>query len=321
MVVYVDIVFLTNFVLDFAMLLAAAKARSVKPALWRVAAASAIGASYVLLMFVPAFSVFYTFVVKCLFSAVMIMTAFGYKSFSRFAGLLAAFYAVNAAAAGTIVGFHYMLQSSNDVWRGILFSQSGAYQYVLGVSLWFVVGAGAVGAVLFRKVNEGAKRKEKKAEFLAEVTVRIDGTVYRCTGLIDTGNHLYDPLTRTPVMVMEAAVWKDAIPNGWLQAIRAHEADRIVQFLSEADPAETDAAASSESTAGEAFPWRERIRLVPYRGINGSARFMLAVKPDEVTIRQGERESTAEKVFVGIEGGTLSADGAYQAIIHPAIVP
>jgi len=318
MVVYVDIVFLTNFVLDFAMLLAAAKVRNAKPSLWRVGAASAIGASYVLLMFVPALAAFYTFVVKCLFSAVMIMTAFGYKSFSRFAGLLAAFYAVNAAAAGTIVGFHYMLQSSNDVWSGILFSQTGGYQYVLGVSLWLVVGGGAVGAYLFRRVNAGAKRKEQKAEFIAEVEVRIDGVTYRCSGLIDTGNHLYDPLTRTPVMVLEASVWKDVIPEAWLRAIRADEADRVVQYLGEAS--EPQAAAGAEQSEADSFPWRERIRLVPYRGINGSARFMLAVKPDEVSIRQGEKVTTSAKVFVGIEGGTLSADGAYRAIIHPALV-
>ncbi len=320
MVVYVDIVFLTNFVLDFAMLLAAAKVRNAKPSLWRVGFASAIGASYVLLMFVPALAVFYTFVVKCLFSAVMIMTAFGYKSFSRFAGLLAAFYAVNAAAAGTIVGFHYMLQSSGEVWSGILFSQTGGYHYALGVSLWLVVGGGAVGAVLFRKVNAGAKRKEQKAEFIAEVEVRIGDEAYRCAGLIDTGNHLYDPLTRTPVMVLEASVWKDIIPETWLRAIRADEADRVVQFLSEDPYAASDAAAGAERPTEDAFPWRERIRLVPYRGINGSARFMLAVKPDAVTIRQGEKATTSSKVFVGIEGGTLSADGAYQAIIHPALV-
>ncbi|HZG74475.1 MAG TPA: sigma-E processing peptidase SpoIIGA [Paenibacillus sp.] len=320
LVVYVDIVFLTNFVLDFAMLLAAAKARGIKPALWRVGAASAIGASYVLFMFVPALSVFYTFVVKCLFSAVMIMTAFGYKSFSRFLGALAAFYAVNAAAAGAIVGVHYMLQSSNEVWSGILFTQTGAYRYALGVSLWFVVVVGAAGALLFRRVNAGAKRKEKKAEFLVEVIVRLGDASYRCEGLIDTGNHLYDPLTRTPVMVMEASVWQGAFPEAWLQAIRSHEADRIVQLLDDAEE-RGDAAAGAEPGAAEAFPWRERIRLVPYRGINGSTRFMLALKPDEVTIIQAGQASKVQKVFIGVEGGTLSADGAYRAIVHPAMVP
>jgi stage II sporulation protein GA (sporulation sigma-E factor processing peptidase) len=322
MVVYVDIVFLTNFVLDFALLLAAAKVRGIKPSLWRVGLSAAIGASYVLLMFVPALSVFYTFVVKCLFSAVMIMTAFGYKTFSRFAGTLAAFYVVNAAAAGTIMGIHYMLQSSHDVWSGILFSQTGGVQYTLGVSLWMIVGAGAAGIFAFRKVHAGAKRKEKKAEFLARVEVRIDDAVYGCTGLIDTGNHLYDPLTRTPVMVMEASLWKDTFPEAWLQAIQAHEADRILTLLSEED--EIVAAGQLRDQGGNAvnsFPWRERIRLVPYRGINGTTRFMLALKPDMVTIRQGEQQTDVVKVLIGIDAGTLSTDGAYRAIIHPALVP
>ncbi|HZG88252.1 sigma-E processing peptidase SpoIIGA [Paenibacillus sp.] len=314
MVVYLDVVFLTNFALDFAMLLAAAKVRSVKPALWRVGLSSAIGASYVLMMFVPAMTVFYSFVVKCLFSAMMIMTAFGYKSFARFAGLLAAFYVVNAAAAGTIVGVHYMLQSSHDVWNGILFTSTGGFQYALGVSLWSVVAAGAVGVMAFRRVNAGAKRKEKKAEFLAEVVVNVGEASYRCTGLIDTGNHLYDPLTRTPVMVMEAAVWKDAIPERWLEAIRAREADRVLQWLGET-------AAGAEAGAEETFPWRERLRLVPYRGINGNTTFMLAMKPDGVTIVRDGQQTDVTKVLIGIDGGTLSADGAYQAIIHPAMVP
>lgn len=345
MVVYVDIVFLTNFVLDFAMLLAAAKLRGIRPALWRIALSSAIGASYVVFMFVPELSAFYTFVVKCLFSAAMIMTAFGYKSFMRFAGALAAFYAVNAAAAGTIVGAHYLLQSSHDVWNGILFTQTGAAQYVLGVSLWFVVVAGVAGVLLFRRVNEGARRKERKSEFLVDVSVMIDGASYRCTGLVDTGNHLYDPLTRTPVMVMEASVWKGVFPESWLHAIRSHEADRLIGLLEEADQSAAAAGESGSMAGGaaagrggkpargsagsegggegrgaDAFPWRERIRLVPYRGINGGGRFMLAIKPDEVMIKQGDRVSRVAKVFVGVEAGELSADGAYRAIVHPAMM-
>jgi len=314
MVVYVDILFLTNFVLDFSMLIAAAKIRGIRPSLWRVAAASAIGALYVLFMFVPSLSIFYTFVVKCLFSAVMIMTAFGYKTLGRFLGLLAAFYAVSATAAGAVLGFHYLLQSTHEVWDGILFIRSGGYQHVLGISLWFIVTIAIAGIAGFRKVNAGAKRKEMKTQFLAPVEVQIDGETFRCTGLIDTGNHLYDPLTRTPVMVMEASVWKQEIPATWLEAIKAHEADKIVSLLGEGD-----AAAASES--GFESRWRDRIRLVPYRGINGGARFMLAVKPDKVTVERGGQLHAAEKVLVGIDGGKLSSDGLYQAIIHPALVP
>ncbi|WP_199619029.1 sigma-E processing peptidase SpoIIGA [Paenibacillus alkalitolerans] len=307
MVVYVDIVFLTNFVLDFGLLLATAHVRKIKPNLWRVGFASLIGASYVIMMFIPALSFFYTFVVKCLFSAAMIMTAFGYKTLGRFGGTLAAFYGVNFAAAGTILGIHYVTRSPNDIVNGIVFSQTGGAMHTLGISMWFVLFMAVLGILWFRFVHSGAKRRETKAQFLTEVEVTIDETTIRCQGLIDTGNHLYDPLTRTPVMVMEASLWGRFVPEEWLEAIRSGEADAIILRLDEEGERET-------------FPWRDRIRLVPYRGINGRSRFMLALKPDTVTIIRSGTRTEVDKVLIGLDGGQLSSEGAYQAIVHPALV-
>jgi len=307
MVVYVDIVFLTNFVLDFAMLLAAAKVRGLRPALWRCALSAALGAGYVLFMFVPPLSIFYTFVVKCLFSAAMIMTAFGFRGPAGFAGDLAAFYAANAAAAGAVFGAHYLFASSHEVWNGILFVRTGGAAHAVGLSLWFVVLAGAAGALLFRQVHKGAVRKGLKAQFLAEVTVVVGAARVRCTGLIDTGNHLYDPLTRTPVMMMEADVWKGVLPDSWLRAIAAREPERIVALLEEAE-------------AGGELGLRERIRLVPYRGLgSGGGKLMAALKPDEVAIERNGRVTRTAKVLVGIEGSPFAADGAYRALVHPAL--
>lgn len=306
MIIYADLILLTNFILDFVMLLAAAKVRGIRANLWRVSASSAIGAFYALFMALPALSFLYSFVIKCLFSVGMIMTAFGYKNLRRFLGVLAAFYAVNAVAAGTVLGFHYMLQSTHEIWEGIVFVRSGGAQHLLGIALWLIVGLAIAGGALFKRVNAGAKRQEAKQAFLAEVEVKIGEERYACTGLIDTGNHLYDPLTRTPVMVMEAAVWKQAIPEPWLEALQSSETDDIVARLSE--------------SGGETELWADRIRLVPYRGINGATQLMLAVKPDEVRIRMDGEDRTVEKVLIGLEGGALSSDGAYQAILHPAMV-
>ena len=46
---------------------------------------------------------------------------------------------------------------------------------------------------------------------------------------------------------------------------------------------------------------------------------MLALKPDMVRIELGGFEYSASKVLIGLDGGTLSGDRAYRAIIHPAL--
>jgi len=332
MVVYVDIVFAANFVLDFAMLMAAAKVRGLRPVLWRCALSAAVGAGYVLFMFVPELSAFYSFVVKCLFSAAMIMTAFGFRSPAGFAGDLAAFYAVNAAAAGAVLGAHYLLASSHDVWNGILFAQAGGVRHALGLSLWSVLAAGAGGALLFRKVQKGALRKQRRESYLAEVNVRIGAAEVRCTGLIDTGNQLYDPLTRAPVMMMEADLWKGVVPERWMNVILTREPENIVRLIDEADRGAgaggapvpgTDGAsgtgAETDSGASDAL-WRERIRLVPYRGMGSGGKLMVALKPDEVAIERNGRTERTKKALVGIEAGPFAADGAYRALVHPALV-
>jgi stage II sporulation protein GA (sporulation sigma-E factor processing peptidase) len=70
----------------------------------------------------------------------------------------------------------------------------------------------------------------------------------------------------------------------------------------------------------EPFVWQDRLRLVPYRGVNRSTQFMLAIKPDRVVITLGEKQYESLKVLIGLDSGKLSSDNAYQAIIHPNLL-
>lgn len=69
----------------------------------------------------------------------------------------------------------------------------------------------------------------------------------------------------------------------------------------------------------EEFLWQDRLRLVPYRGVNRGAAFMLALKPDLVKIELDGKLYESTKVLIGLDGGTLSGDKAYRAIIHPSL--
>ncbi|CAM3533237.1 sigma-E processing peptidase SpoIIGA [Paenibacillus lupini] len=303
MAVYVDVMFVREMLVDGSILLTTAWVRHIRARPWRVLTAASIGAGYVILMLFPPLSILFTLAVKIPISLLMLWVAFGFSSIQNFFRNIAAFYTVNFVAAGAIIGIHYLLmQGSGEVWRTITFI-NGGMQVELKMGFIYVLAAFSIGIYIYRSVYVQRRERELVRTHLAEVKIQIGDRQHTCTGLIDTGNQLYDPLTRTPVMVVEANIWQDDLPESWLKSIRDSQVDRLVAGLGE-----------------ENFVWQDRLRLVPYRGINRGSQFMLALKPDFVQIEREGQVYVSRKVLVGIDGGKLSSDSAYQAIIHPSLV-
>lgn len=303
MIVYLDLIFLMNLVLDGALLLATAWTRKLVVRWWRIACASVIGASYAVMMLFPELSALYTFAVKFLFSAAMVVVAFGFGKLPLFLRNIAAFYLVSFALAGGIFGIHYFLLPAGEVMNGILFTHTGGLIFVVKFGFWFIVLLFPFLIWFTLRIFRSAKQRHSVSTLIAEVEVRVDQFSFRCKGLVDTGNQLYDPLTKTPVMIMEAALWKDAVPEAWMKKIQSADVEEIV---------------TSMGLYG--FFWQDRLRIVPYRGVNRATQFMLAIKPDSVKVMLHEKTVESGKVLIGFDGGTLSSDGSYQAIIHPMLL-
>jgi stage II sporulation protein GA (sporulation sigma-E factor processing peptidase) len=302
-IVYVDLIFFMNFIIDGALLLATGWTRKIKMKGWRIAAGAGIGASYVILMLFPEMSFLFTLFIKFLFSLMMLWVSYGYGQLQRFLRTLGAFYLINFVAAGGILGIHYMLLSSNDVMNGIWYTHTGGLSFELKLSLGFVLLAITLVIWFYVRVTRGGQRQKEVSQWITDVTIHLDTFEYSCKGLIDTGNRLYDPLTKMPVMVVEVDYWKNYLPESWIKRIHKAEVEEIIADLDNVS-----------------FDGRERIRLIPFRGINKGGQFMLAIKPDHVLVRFNEQWITSGKVLVGFDGGRLSSDGAYQAILHPALI-
>src|SRR5690606_13370237 len=144
---------------------------------------------------------------------------------------LGAFYLVNFVVAGGVFGIHYFLQSYSDVWNGILFTRSGGLRFELQIALPFIVAMIALLLLYYWVVYRSTERRKQMTQYLADVTIRIDEHESRCVGLIDTGNQLYDPLTRTPVMIVEATLWEPMLPAEWMDCIRNAEVEQIVSMM------------------------------------------------------------------------------------------
>ncbi|MDF2814549.1 MAG: peptidase [Paenibacillus sp.] len=303
MVVYLDLIFLINLFVDGIVLYLTAWTRKLPVKTWRIALSATIGASYVLMMWSPTLSFMFTIVVKCLLSLIMIVAAFGFGGIQAFLRNLGAFYLINFAAAGGVFALYFFTQSSSEVMNGILVTRTGGVAFQLQIGFWFTVIGLTFMIWFYKLVFSATRRRQAMTQYLAQVRIYIGDFESQCTGLVDTGNQLYDPLTRTPVMVLEAEQWREMLPPEWMKRIRMSEVDQLIATIGD-----------------DEWIWQDRLRLVPYRGVNRGTQFMLAVKPDKVVVKFADNEIVNAKVLVGLDGGTLCADGSYHAIIHPTLV-
>ncbi|GIO13278.1 sporulation sigma-E factor-processing peptidase [Cohnella xylanilytica] len=304
MTVYVDLVFLTNLAVDGTVLLTTAKARRLRPRRRRIALSAGLGAVYAAAMFMASVPYLYSFGAKVLVSAAMVLCAFGYGGPVRFLRLFATFYLVNFATLGGVLGIAFLLRQSGDPWGGMTFTPDGGLLLDWRLQLGLFAASFALSVWLFRGASSSAERTSRLDALVVDVTVTVQGESWSCRGLVDTGNRLYDPLTRVPVLILEASVWKDRLPAGWADRLRGEPADKLIAELG--------------GNGDDGYAWGDRLRLVPYRGVNGNTKLLLAVKPDSVHIGRGGSEARAyNRVLIGLDGGSLSPDGSYRAIVHP----
>lgn len=304
MIVYVDMVFLTNLAVDGTVLLTTAKVRRLRPKRRRIALSAGMGAFYAAGMFTWEVPYLYSFAAKVLISLAMVLCAFGYGSPLRLARLLGTFYLVSFATLGGVLGLTFLLRQSGTPWGDMSLAPDGGLLLKLPMQFALMAVCFALSVWLFRGASASAERTGRLDSLIVDVTVTIAGETRECRGLVDTGNRLYDPLTRIPVMMMEASIWRDRLPPGWAERLRDEPADRLVAEL--------------DSESDEGYDWGDRLRLIPYRGVNGNTRLLLAIKPDSVAIgRGGSPPSDYKRVLIGMDGGNLSPDGSYRAIVHP----
>lgn len=125
----------------------------------------------------------------------------------------------------------------------------------------------------------------KAARTVREVTLTRGGRTVRLRALEDTGNDLHDPITGCAALVAEAET-----------AARLFAPDAAEWLL--APPV-------------DAVRHIPGARLLPYAGVGGDGHFLLAFRPDSVTVDGAERHD----LIAAVTPASLGGDGSYQAVI------
>lgn len=140
--------------------------------------------------------------------------------------------------------------------------------------------------------------------FYVPIEIAFGGETLTVNALLDTGNQLKDPLTGSPVIIVEHEALRPILPPD-VEAVLAKAAAGDLGGLA-------DLATSSR--------WSSRFRVIPFSSIGQEKGMLIGVRPDEVRIVDGNSKMSTSKVVIGIHERKLSPEGTYVALLHPEVL-
>lgn len=276
-VVYIDVLFLLNLVVDYLLLLASARITGEMISRPRLALGALLGAAYAAVLFLPGCAWLSHPICRICVAMLMVLTGFGGSP--RLLRLLLVFWGASAALGGLVLALQLLGRGGLTLENGVLYTGFDVRLLLVTTILCYA----ALSLTFGRAARHGGKRQD-----FCPARLTLGEKTLSLTVLIDTGNTLTDPTNNRPVMVAEARALGALLPEG-------------------IDPA--DPVGSMERLEDETM--RRRLRLLPYRAVGVEYGMLLAVRMDRVAL--GKRE--LEGLLVALSPTPVSDGGAYQALI------
>ena len=277
MIIYIDILFITNLMMDSLLLGATSVLAGRRLRGWRLAVSASAGSAVGCILFFVTVPSWLMLLLKFLIPAGMVLLAFSWESSVMYAKTVVVHLCCNLLFGGGMFAFY-----SFTVAGSRMLTANGVYYMELPLWLLLLFSFGSYGACrLFFHWMDG--RREKR--FIHTLTV--DGR--DLPALLDSGNSLYDPLSLTAVGLCQ---WDSVeLPEEVLRAA-LHRDPSALPRLNQSYPA-------------------LKLRLIPYRDAAGGETLIYAYRPQSLRV-----DGVEQRGLIGITLQPLSADGRFKALLH-----
>ncbi len=195
MKVYIDLVILLNFYLDFLLLITTSVTLKRAVSLKKILYGTLVGSVSILFLF---FSVgnFLLFLFKLIIAVVMILITFGYKNVKYTINNLGYFYMISVILGGFL---YYLNLEFSYTHVGLVFINNG-----ISINAVFLILISPL--ILYIYYRQSQKMKTNYNLIYKIEIVLKDKKEIQLNGFLDTGNKLIDPITNKPILLIQKGI-------------------------------------------------------------------------------------------------------------------
>lgn len=201
MVIYLDLVFLMNFILDFLLLLTVNVALKRYSKLRRLIMGAFFGSITLFTLFIPLNSTM-LFIFKFLMSIFMCLISFGYRNLKYTSYNIIYLYMTSIILGGFLYCLKLEFEFNN---KGFVFYYEG-----LAINYIFILLLSPI--ILYVFVKSIKALKEVKNYYYKVKVIFSNNYEITLSGFLDTGNKLKDPITNKPIILINKKKVKGKVP-------------------------------------------------------------------------------------------------------------
>lgn len=282
-VVYLDVLILLNFVVDYFLLLGTKKLNRAEPRLRRMLLGAIVAAICSITIFLPSENPLLCTLYQISTALIVVWATFGFGSLSRFLRLCASFFGISFAYAGVMFALWIAFRPGGMVIQnGIVYFDISPMILLLSTLLAYLV------ILLIRRLSV----RNELSQRTVDLDVSLEGKQTTLRALVDTGHTLNDVMSNAPVVVAEYDEVDSILPDECRILYREGNITDVPQNF------------------------EKRFRMIPFTTISGPG-MLPAFRADEVIVHQQHQNKTLSACVVAVLNAPLGEE--YHALVSPEI--
>lgn len=286
MTVYLDIVFIENTLMNYIILITTAIICKEKKNQIRILISSILGSIYAVCFYITRFPIYISIISKIILSLSMIYIAFKTNGMKKLLKNVVIFFLTSFVFGGCAFAILYYLDS-----RQVAFIKG---KFIVTYPIRSTVIGGTIGFIIINIALKVVKNKLNISDMLCNIKVFNNGREERLKAMIDTGNFLRDPITNTPVIIIE----KDSLSN----LLPSEILENTTEIIN----------GEYEIKNGE---YLSKLRILPFSSLGKKNGMLLGIKVDKVEVELNDEKAIKEDTIIGICNNKLSNTNKYNCLL------
>lgn len=285
MTIYLDIVLFENVILNYIILLSTAIISKSKISILKIFLSSLIGGIFSILNYIVILNSITGVILKIIISIIMVLIAFGDYKIKKFLKELMFFYLTSFTFGGIAFMLLFFINPNNLKIENNHFI--GTYPIKVAIL------AGGIGFIIITIISNIIKSNLDKKAMICDLEIYYDGKYKKIKTMLDTGNLLKEPISKTDVVIVEKDSLDGLISNDILKNIKCILKGNWLE---------------------DSNIHSYKFKLIPFSSLGNDNGLLIGFKPDYIKI-YGEEECIRKNILIGIYDGKLSRTNSYTSLI------